>query len=94
MSFASGRNRNMVISVRLCSGRTAFEVSTNIKIDLIGASRALNTRVATKHILLLDYKGVEISMYPSGRMLIKAKSKEDSLDLARNLLAELGYAGD
>jgi hypothetical protein len=84
----------MVISVRLCSGRTAFEVSTNIKIDLISASRVLNTRVATKHILLLDYKGVEISMYPSGRMLIKAKSKEDSLDLARNLLAELGYAGD
>ncbi|MCZ7396718.1 MAG: hypothetical protein O8C68_13045 [Candidatus Methanoperedens sp.] len=84
----------MVISARLCSGRTAFEVSTNIKIDLISASRVLNTRVATKHILLLDYKGVEISMYPSGRMLIKAKSKEDSLDVAKNLLAELGYAGE
>jgi len=82
----------MAISVRLCSGRTAFEVSTNVKIDLINASRVLNTRVATKHILLLDYKGVEISMYPSGRMLIKAKSQEDSLNLARNLLAELGYA--
>jgi len=82
----------MAISVRLCSGRTAFEVSTNVKIDLINASRVLNTRVATKHILLLDYKGVEISMYPSGRMLIKAKSQEDSLSLARNLLAELGYA--
>jgi hypothetical protein len=81
----------MVISVRLCSGRTAFEVSTNIKIDLISASRVLDTRVATKHILLLDYKGVEISIYPSGRMLIKAKSEEDSLNLARNLLAELGY---
>lgn len=82
----------MAISVRLCSGRTAFEVSTNVKIDLINASRVLNTRVATKHILLLDYKGVEISMYPSGRMIIKAKSQEDSLSLARNLLAELGYA--
>lgn len=81
----------MAISVRLCSGRTAFEVSTNIKIDLINASRVLNTRVATKHIVLLDYNGIEISMYPSGRMLIKAKSKEDSLDVARNLLADLGY---
>ncbi|MFH0903626.1 MAG: hypothetical protein V1854_00360 [Methanobacteriota archaeon] len=80
----------MVISVRLCSGRTAFEVSTNIKIDLIRASRVFNTKVATKHILLLNYKGVDISMYPSGRMLIKAKSKKDSLDIARNLLAELG----
>lgn len=82
----------MAISVRLCSGRTAFEVSTNIKIDLIRASRVLNTRVATKHILLLTYRGAEISMYPSGRMLIKAKSKEDSLNLARNLLEELGHA--
>lgn len=81
----------MAISVRLCSGRTAFEVTTNIKIDLISASRILNTKVATKHILLLTYKGVEISMYPSGRMLIKVKSKEDSLNIAKNLLAELGY---
>ena len=80
----------MVISVRVCSGRTAFEVSTDIKIDLIGASRIFNTRVATKHILLLNYKGVDISMYPSGRMLIKAKSKEESLEIARNILAELG----
>jgi len=82
----------MAISVRLCSGRTAFEVSTSIKIDLLRASKLFNARVATKHILLLDYKGVEISMYPSGRMLIKAKSKEDSLDIARNILSELGCA--
>ncbi len=81
----------MAISVRLCSGRTAFEVSTNIKIDLISASRIFEAKVATKHILLLNYKGVEISMYPSGRMLIKTGTKEDSLDIAKNLLAEMGY---
>ncbi|MDP2845111.1 MAG: hypothetical protein Q8N79_03420 [Candidatus Methanoperedens sp.] len=84
----------MAISVRLCSGRTAFEVTTNIKIDLISASRVLNTKVATKHILLLNYNGVEISMYPSGRMLIKVKSKEESLNMAKNLLAELGYVDE
>lgn len=83
----------MAISVRVCSGRTAFEVTTNVKIDLIRASRIVNARVATKHILLLNYKGVEISMYPSGRMIIKAGSKEDSLDIAQNLLLELGCAG-
>jgi len=81
----------MAISVRLCSGRTAFEVSTNIKIDLISASRIFDTKVATKHILLFNYKGVEISMYPSGRMIIKTGTKEDSLDIAKNLLAEMGY---
>jgi len=79
----------MAISVRLCSGRTAFEVTTNIKLDLMRASHVLNTRVATKHILLLNYKGVDISMYPSGRMLIKAGSEEESLNIARNLLEEL-----
>ena len=81
----------MAISARLCSGRTAFEVSTNIKIDLISVSRIFDAKVATKYILLLNYKGIEISMYPSGRMLIKAGTKEDSLDIARNLLAEMGY---
>jgi hypothetical protein len=84
----------MTISVRLCSGRTAFEVTTNIEVDLISASRKVKTKtkVATKHILLINYQGVEVSMYPSGRMIIKTGSKEESLDIARNLLADLGFS--
>jgi len=66
----------MVISVRVCSGRTAFEVSTNIKLDLVKASCVLDPKISTKHILLLTYKGVDVSMYPSGRMLMKAKTRE------------------
>ena len=80
----------MTISVRLCSGRTGFEVTTSIKIDLIKASNLLKTKVATKHLLLMNYNGVEVSMYPSGRMIIKTASKEESLEIARLLLAELG----
>jgi NCAIR mutase (PurE)-related protein len=80
----------MVISVRVCSGRTAFEVSTNVKIDLIKTSSVLKSRVTTKHILLLDHNGVEVSLYPSGRMLIKAKTKEESIEIAKDLLKELG----
>ena len=82
----------MVISVRVCSGRTAFEVSTNIRIDLIKASTVFKSRVVTKHILLLDYNGVEVSLYPSGRMLIKAKTKEESIEIAKGLLSELGIS--
>jgi hypothetical protein len=82
----------MVISVRVCSGRTAFEVSTNTKVDLIKASSLFKSRVATKHILLLDYNGVEVSLYPSGRMLIKAKTKEESIEIAKYLLGELGIS--
>lgn len=79
----------MAISVRICSGRTAFEVSTNTRIDLIKASSVLDPKVSTKHILLLTYKGVDVSLYPSGRMLIKAKSKEESLMIAEEILSEL-----
>lgn len=81
----------MVISVRVCSGRTAFEVSTNIKIDLVKASCVLDPKISTKHILLLTYKGVDVSMYPSGRMLIKAKTREESIDIAHKLLTDLGF---
>lgn len=80
----------MAISVRLCSGRTGFEVTTSTKIDLIKASGLLKTKVATKHLILMNYNGVEVSMYPSGRMIIKTASKEESLEIARRLLAELG----
>jgi ribonuclease HIII len=79
----------MAISVRLCSGRTGFEVTTCTKIDLIKASALLKTKVATKHLMLLNYNGVEVSMYPSGRMIIKTAGKEESLEIARRLLAEL-----
>ncbi len=80
----------MAISIRLCSGRTGFEVVTGIKIDLIRASTVLRTKVATKHLILLNYEGVEVSMYPSGRMIIKTDDRKVSLDVTRRLLAELG----
>ena len=80
----------MAITVRLCSGRTGFEVRTDTQIDLIRASGILSTRVATKHLLLLNYGGVDVSMYPSGRMIVKTEDKEESLDIARRLLEELG----
>lgn len=84
----------MVISVRVCSGRTAFEVSTNIRVDLIKASSFFKSKVATKHIVLLDYNGVDVSLYPSGRMLIKARTKEESIEIAKDLLKELGISID
>ena len=84
----------MAISVRLCSGRTGFEVTTNIKIDLIQAGQLIETKVVTKHLLLLNYKGFEVTMYPTGRMIIRTESKEKSLDIARSLLEELGLLHD
>ncbi len=80
----------MAISVKLCSGRTGYEVTTGTKIDLIKASKTLRTKVATKHLLILDHNGIDVSMYPSGRMIIKIESKERSIEVAMDLLAKLG----
>lgn len=80
----------MAILVRLCSGRTGFEVITGTKIDLVRASAILRTKIATRHLVLLNYNDVEVSMYPSGRMIIKTDNREESLDIAHSLLAELG----
>ncbi len=82
----------MVISVRLCSGRTGFEVITGIKIDMVRASTILTPKVSTKHIMILNYNGIEVSLYPSGRMIIKTDNREGSLDIAKSLLAELGIS--
>ncbi len=84
----------MAISVRLCSGRTAFEVITGTKIDLIRVSALLKPKVSTKHIVILNYRNREVSIYPSGRMIIKASSKEESLDIAKALLTELDLLHD
>ncbi len=80
----------MAILARLCSGKTGFEVITGAKIDLVRASAVLRTKIATKHLVLLNYDGVDVSMYPSGRMIIKTDNRDESLDIARRLLAELG----
>jgi len=75
--------------VRLCSGRTGFEVITGTKIDLTKVCALLKPKIITKHIVILNYKGREVSIYPSGRMLIKASNKEECLEIAKTLLTKL-----
>ncbi|MCL7412258.1 MAG: hypothetical protein M8353_01390 [ANME-2 cluster archaeon] len=75
------------MTVSLCSGKTAFEVNAFTKIDLVQAAQVLKTRVATPHILIVDIDGVEISLYPTGRMLVKrVRTGEEALKAADILL--------
>lgn len=75
------------ITVSLCSGRTAYEVKVTEKIDLTSAAKKLSAKVATKHIMILDFLSAEVSLFPSGRMLIKHVSNEaEALDIANRLL--------
>ena len=75
------------ITVSLCSGRTAYEVKVTEKIDLMSAAKKVKAKVATKHIMILDFADAEVSLFPSGRMLIKRVSNEtEALDVANKLL--------
>ncbi len=78
-------------SVSLCSGRTAYEVMTNTKIDLMAAAPKLDCRVSTKYILIANFGDAEISLYPSGRMLIKrVKDEAEALDVAAVFMEHIG----
>ncbi|MCL7475391.1 MAG: hypothetical protein M8352_05045 [ANME-2 cluster archaeon] len=81
-------SRKMTVS--LCSGKTAFEVNAFTRIDLVQAAQVLNTRVTTPHILIVDIDGVEISLYPTGRMLVKrVRTEEEALKAAESLLNKI-----
>ncbi|MFQ6054833.1 MAG: hypothetical protein ACE5KT_12485 [Methanosarcinales archaeon] len=81
---------NQRITVSLCSSKSAYEVKIHKKIDLEKASKKLNTKVATKYIMIFDFKNAEISLYPSGRMLIKkVKNEDEAYDVATQLLSIL-----
>ncbi|HIH44563.1 MAG TPA: hypothetical protein HA257_05665 [Candidatus Methanoperedenaceae archaeon] len=83
------------ITVSLCSGKTGYEVNTSTNIDLLAACRDIEAKVKTRHIVILEFGGAEISLYPSGRMLVKkVKSEAEALDAAKLLLERLSVRVD
>ncbi|MCK4938471.1 MAG: hypothetical protein KAR85_07695 [Methanosarcinales archaeon] len=78
------------MTANLCSGKTAFEVNAFTKIDLMQAAQVLKTIVVTPHILIVDIDGIEISLYPTGRMLVKhVKTEDEALKAAEYLLNQV-----
>ncbi len=78
------------ITISLCSGRTAYEAKTHRKIDLSKADRVLKIKIFTKYLVIGEFNGAEISLYPSGRMLIKkVKDEEHALDTVKELIKML-----
>ena len=74
------------LSVRLCSGKTAFEVKVSERIDIQRIAEMLRTKVVTPHIMIGDFNGAEISVYPTGRMLVKrVRTEEEALVVATRL---------
>lgn len=78
------------ISVSLCSGKTAFEVNVFTRIDLKRAGKILKAKVISPHIIIFDLGEAEVSLYPTGRMLVKrVKTEDEALKIAENLLEQI-----
>jgi len=54
---------------------------------LTSAAKKVKAKVVTRHIMILDFSGAEVSLFPNGRMLIKRVANEtEALDVANRLL--------
>ncbi len=79
-----------MFTVSLCSGKTAFEVKTHIPLDTLRAGEVFPARVATRHLTIIQVEGCEVSLYPSGRMLVKkVKTPEEALRIAEIIVDRL-----
>lgn len=82
------------LSVSLCSGRTAYEVKVHKRLDLTEAAKILkDTKVSTQHVMIFNFEDSEISLFASGRMLIKkVEGEEEALEVANRLLDTLNLS--
>ncbi|HID72917.1 TPA: hypothetical protein EYP38_03160 [Candidatus Micrarchaeota archaeon] len=81
-----------------CTSTNSYEVKfKNRKIDLKKAEPALSSigesAAVTPVVLLFKIKGYAVSIYASGRMLIKNISKQDAEALGKELVSALDEGG-
>ena len=87
--------------IKLCSDGVAFEVKSKnrVKLDLVSVSEELATlmkmriRVSLPVIMILeDDDGRSITIYPSGRLLLRKYASEESAQQAALLLSPKLYS--
>jgi len=74
--------------LRPCAGSSGFNITSdhNLNLELVGVSSALSSigfreRVCVeKRILIMEKEGLEYTIYPSGRFLIKPKNEGERLE--------------
>jgi hypothetical protein len=91
-----------LFTIKLCSDGAAFEVKSKnkVKLDLASLSEELVTltkmkiRVSLPVILILeDDEGRSITIYPSGRLLLRKFPSEESAQRAALILSPKLYSG-
>ncbi len=81
-----------------CRGKAAFEAvpKERVQPDMEKCINDLNThgyKVTDAGVMLVAVKKkLQVSIYPSGKLLIQTKSKEDAMDIANEIYAILGIA--
>ena len=84
--------------LRPCKGKSAFEAlpKAQIRIDINRSSHQLKAHgyeITDAGVMLIAKKGdVEISIYPSGKLLIKGLSKEQAFDKVNEIYHTIGVA--
>jgi hypothetical protein len=82
-----------------CQGKAAFEVLLRIhaQIDLVKGVAALKENgfdITDAGVMIIAKKGqVEISIYPSAKLLIKCDSMDDAEEIANDIYGVLGVPG-
>jgi ribonuclease HIII len=81
-----------------CRGKAAFEAvpKERVQLDMEKGKTDLGAhgyKVTDAGVMLVAVKKkLQVSIYPSGKLLIQTKSKEDAMDIANEIYAIIGIA--
>ncbi len=82
--------------LRPCEGKSAFEAlpKVQVRIDISKSSQELKAHgyeITDAGVMLIAKKGdVEISIYPSGKLLVKGLPKEQAFDKVNEIYHTIG----
>ncbi|MBI2080010.1 hypothetical protein HYT84_04545 [Candidatus Micrarchaeota archaeon] len=79
-------------TVEPCASSKAFEIvfkNKRINIEKIGGSKIGEIIAKTPVILVLNVNGKSVSIYASGRIMLKNLTKPESEELAKKLVKDL-----
>ncbi|RLJ00280.1 MAG: hypothetical protein DRP03_00875 [Candidatus Aenigmatarchaeota archaeon] len=71
--------------IKPCKGSDAFEFipEREMKLDLYKIANYFDEiKIKTRIVIIVKYKGIDVSIYPSGRMLIHTTDKDKAISIA------------
>ena len=81
---------NRPVTVKLCSGKSQWEVDLGRKIDLRASKEICDEVLADTPVVLIGrFRGADVSVYPRGRVLVgNVEDEKGAVELALVLAGE------